>query len=221
MSNFSYLWNVCNDDYFPVLSAVHYVAGISYNGKYMKFSTEGFYKTTDNIGMFIPFREIKGLKFNIGESKAAGIDLYFKTKIGKHEFWTSYTLSRIIERFSDSYSEQQFKLSTHNQTHEIRSAAIFNFSPFYISANYIYGSGLEFTSYFEDRDMPIPYNRMDLAVLYKLKIKKIKAEIGLSVLNVFNTQNIRYDSFSQFPNGRVFYSGATPFTPMINLKLGF
>ena len=85
----------------------------------------------------------------------------------------------------------------------------------------MYGSGLINSEQLSASNKIIPYNRFDVALLYRFKAKKYKLETGVSILNVFNTFNVRYNNFSSFPNGETVYQQALPFTPTLMLKLGF
>lgn len=48
-------------------------------------------------------------------------------------------------------------------------------------------------------------------------------EVGISLLNVLNTENLKYSSFERIPVNQTkdinIYSGAMPFTPTLYLKI--
>lgn len=218
--NYLYVWILSDNKNIPVLSAKHYTTGITFNKSVFKFSIEAFYKEIENITLYLHDRKRENLNKNIGKSNITGLDFYLKTKLKKHELWFAYTLSETLEHFP-FFQSHNYQFTPHDQTHELKGAAIFNFSPFYISTNYVYGSGLQFTKRKSNTLNPIPYNRLDLAVLYKLKYPKVNIDIGISVLNVLNTDNIKYNNSINLPDSKVVYSQSTPFTPMLNFHVGF
>ena len=61
---------------------------------------------------------------------------------------------------------------------------------------------------------------LSAAFLYKFNSKKIKSEVGISILNLLNHENVRYNNFSSFPDSESAYSPATPFTPLLFLNIG-
>ena len=217
--DYLYVWNIANTETILVLSAEHYTAGITFNKTFFKFSIEGFYKKINNISLFRLDYETEELNFNTGKSKIAGLDFYLKLKLKKHECWLAYTLSQTVEHYS-YFTDNNFSLAPHNQTHELKGAVVLNSSPFFISLNYVYGSGLEFTKNYENK--LIPYSRLDFAVLYKLKIKKTNIDFGLSALNLLDTENVKYNNFINMPNNNeIVYSEAIPFTPIVSIRFHF
>lgn len=220
LNNYLYIWEIADNKRIPVLESQHYVAGLVHSTQNTKFSIEAFYKKTDNITLYFYNLRERGLNLNRGTSRVLGLDFYFKKTVNKHEFWTSYTLSQNKELFSN-FQDGKYQLSPYNQTHEIKTAGIFNFSPFYISMNYVYGSGLEFTKTISNADKTIPYKRLDIALLYKFNTKKTDIDVSFSILNLLNTKNVRYNDFANFPNGDIIYAQSTPFTPLLNLNFSF
>ncbi len=215
-----YYWSICDNKQTPVLSGNHYISGLSYTYKDFTFNTELFFKKTDNLTRFISYAEKNSLATSKGEGRSYGIDFYIKKSIKKHDFWVAYTLSKTEELFS-YFTSKDFQRAPHDQRHEIKSAALLNFNPYYISLNYVYGSGLANTIDISNNNKIIPYNRLDVAFLYKFNTKKIKLETGISALNVTNSENIRYNNFSNFPDQKTIYSKAMPFTVALNLNVGF
>jgi hypothetical protein len=61
---------------------------------------------------------------------------------------------------------------------------------------------------------------VDVAVLYRFNTEKFNLEIGLSIVNLLNTDNIGYSGCSHLPgNERVYVSGIA-FTPSLFLNIG-
>jgi len=212
-------WEILDTDKQEATYADHYILGMSYQNKFFNINAEGFYKSIHNIYTYNYNLTIKDLSRSLLRSQITGLDLYIKAKLGKHEIWAAYTLSQTMQRFETDNSDV-YQLAPHNQTHEIKAAAIVNLAPFYISTNYVYGSGLEFTRDLET-DQLIPYNRFDASVMYKLDINKVYCQFGISALNIFNTYNIKYNNLIRLPNDELVYSQTTPFTLLVNIYIGF
>lgn len=213
-------WGIADEKLIPVIKGVHYVSGISYNKNDLTLSAEIFYKTNTNLSRFINEADALELTFVNGESRSAGVDFFIKKQISKHQFLIGYTISQTKELFTN-FANQDFQPSPHDQRHELKGAALFNFDPIYLSLNYVYGSGILNSGQLSSTTKIIPYNRFDAALLYRFNMKKYKLETGVSVLNVFNSFNVRYNNFSSFPNSETVYQQALPFTPTLMLKFSF
>ena len=133
-------------------------------------------------------------------------------------------MSKTEEKFP-YFLKNEWERSPQDQRHELKGAVLVNIKPFCLSANYVFGSGFPLNAgtilrpkYFEPE-----YNRLDVAAIYRFHIKKVMGETGISIMNVFNTQNIRYSNFEKVPldqtNTVNIYSEAVPFTPRLTLKL--
>jgi hypothetical protein len=222
--NFSYFWANSDGISIPVLHAQHWVAGISYNYKGFTFSTEGYFKTTHGINRFYNGYKHLSRGFYQGEGRSYGLDLYLKKEYKNNMAWISYTLSRTEEHYPFFFKEY-WRLAPHHQTHELKLAAIINFSSFYFSANFVYGSGFERYSIETDDGIRLDqdYKRLDAALVYKIPFNRIKSEVGVSVLNVLNTENIKYSNLRRATVDEInlvgIYAEAVPFTPAIFLKI--
>ena len=217
LGNHTYYWDVGKDS--EPLQSRHYIAGFSCDYSFLTCNIEAYYKTTSNIRQF--FRDANGGKDITswdGIGRSYGIDFYVKTAFLKQTIWMSYTWSRTEECFSYTNCYQR---ALHDQRHEFKVAGIFNFSPFFASVDYVFGSGFPDITNLTSEENTQAYHRVDLAFFYKKDFKKIKLETGFSILNVFNTPNIRYNNFANFPDNNTQYQSATPFSPTLFVNLRF
>ena len=223
LGNFRYFWALADNIALPVLKATHLVGGLNYRTTGFSAGIEGFYKTTDGISRF---RWIDGsLETAQGNARTYGMDLLAKKYIKKHELWASYTLSRTEEHFN-SMPEDVYRDAPQDQRHEIKGALLLNFKPFFFSANYVYGSGfrppLAIINNLEER---YPYNRLDVAFIYRHSIKEYHIEAGFSILNVLNHENIKYSNVIRVPDSPTstlsIHAEAVPFTPTLYLNFSF
>jgi len=222
--NYRYIWTACDNTDVPVLRAVHLVAGSSYHQNDLTFSVEAYFKHTDGLTRYVKRNQrLKDLIYR-GEGRSFGIDFFIKKDFKAHSAWISYTLSKTEEKF-DYFTLNGFRLAPQDQRHELKAAVILNFKPFSFSANYVFGSGFPLNSGTTLKPLYIEpdYNRVDVAVNYQFKIGKVDGETGLSVLNLFNSKNIRYSNFERVPVDQStslnIYSEAVPFSPRLSLRL--
>ena len=222
--NFSYFWTNSDNETIPVLQAEHWVGGISYQKNGFTFSTESYYKTTSGLNRFFNGTNALARGFYEGMGRSYGLDFYIKKEYKKHMVWISYTLSKTEEHFP-FFKRDYYLLAPHHQKHELKFAGIVNLKSFYLSANYVYGSGFERYN-IETEDgiwLNQDYKRLDAALVYKLPAGKIKSEVGISILNVLNSNNIKYSNLRRATVDEInlvgIYAEAVPFTPAIFLKI--
>ncbi len=220
LDNYLYYWNICDDKLISVLNSFHSVLGFSYEKEYFNFKTEAFYKKINGLNNILSDRNRKFLSVIEGKSRTYGIDFYIKNTFKKHEFFITYNLSKTEEYFPN-FSTEEFQKAPQDQRHEIKIANILNFYPFFISSNYVYGSGLRSSIFFTEERKIIPYSRLDIAFLYLLNLKFCKIKTGLSLINILDAENVNYSSFSHLPEDKTIYSRAIEFTPTIFLNLKF
>ncbi len=232
--NYSYLWSVSSND-IPVVNATHWVGEFNYSKNNLSINIDGYYKLTHHITerVFESREQGQNLATNgyfpyFGDAKAFGMDLFVKKDIGKHSLWASYTLSKALERLAASgQTLPAYSLAPHHQLHEFKMAGLLNVGKLYFSADYVYGSGLEILrKVFGATTGDLSYKRVDAAITYKFTPKRFSGEFGVSVMNLFDTQNLKYNNLKNIQltpdlgDVRV-YSDAARFTPTVFLKLVF
>jgi hypothetical protein len=224
--NYYYFWTNADNETIPVLSGEHWVSGVSYSNKGITASIEGYYKTTTGLSRFINATNLLSRGFYNGEARSYGIDIFLKKEYKKNMSWVSYTLSKTEEHFP-FYIREYYRPAPQDQRHELKFAGVVNYKSFYFSANYVYGSGFDrfiFTD--DDGGEYIPdYNRLDAAVIYNFKPGKVQSQLGISVLNVLNIENIRLSNIRRVvadaENPLDVNTEAVPFTPTLFVKIKF
>jgi hypothetical protein len=223
--NFTYQWTVSDGKSIPVYKAQHYVFGAQFEQNKLWFNTNLFYKNSSNITRFLQTNQ--GRNTTTGNGRSYGIDFLIKKEIREHSVWLAYTLSKTEEQFplkNKPNTLGQYNRAPQDQLHEFKFAGTTKIANFYLSANYVYGSG--FPS-FNPLDAPnnnlLSYNRFDTAITYKFKAKKYALETGLSILNLFNTENLKTGNLNRIPTEQLntlsIYSQAVPFTPTLFFKI--
>jgi hypothetical protein len=222
--NYHYFWAVSDNKDIPVLLSSQRVLGLSFTKNDFLVNVEGYSKRIFGITRFVQNRA--GLKFVYqGDSKGMGLDVLVKKDYKGNSAWVSYSLGQTLEYFP-YFSDNNYRRAPQDQTHEIKIAGLLNLSPFFVSANYVYGSGFPNQAPLTATTEAIPaYHRFDAAVTYQFTRRKFHLETGVSVLNVFNSHNIKYSNFVRLPASQTntidINAEAVPFTPALFLNLSF
>jgi hypothetical protein len=223
LGNYRYIWTVCDNAEIPVLASMHYVLGISYYKNDFTVSLEGYYKDVNGLTRYIrnTGNNLEGIYQ--GNGRSYGLDVMVKKDYKGHTAWIAYSLAKTEELF-EYFKTDEYRRAPQDQRHEVKLAALANLDPFYISADYVFGSGFPSTpSILAEEGDNLTYSRLDIAFIYQFLDRKLKGEIGLSILNVLNTQNIKYANFERIATDQTnsinIYSESIPITPALYFKL--
>ncbi len=223
LGNYRYLWTVCDNENIPVLRATHYVAGLSFQKNNFTFNLDGYFKNTYGLTRYIRILVLNFEDIFEGEARSYGIDIMVKKDFKRHSGWVAYTLGKTEEHFS-YFRDNKFRRAPQDQRHELKVAALLNFDPIFFSANYVFGSGFPENASYQPSETPdnLRYSRLDVSIIYAFLDRKVRGEVGLSVLNVLDTENIKYANFERIPsyltNSINIHAEAIPFTPALYLK---
>lgn len=205
----------------PIQKSEQWVGGLNYNKNGWLFNLEAFRKQTQGISRYYSTGTETPLLS--GDSHAYGLDIYAKKEFQKNVIWATYSFGKVTENLLTGTSGQ-FYPSPHDQRHEFKAAGIYNLKSFYFSMAYIFGSGFEILRSFSPNETIRSYSRLDAAITYKFRLKKTSGNVGVSVLNITNRQNIKYSNIrsvlDENNNNINIYTGATPFSPSVFLKIG-
>lgn len=240
-------WVLSNGSTIPVSSALHYIAGVSYETDQFLVDVEGYYKTLDNLSEYS--QRQTGRRpgssgtleehFYNGTGYTKGIEFLLQKTHGKYTGWVSYTLSKAVNNFEvygGAFPANQ------DTGHEFKLVNVYHDGKWTFSATWIYATGKPYTapltSYTvndysgrshtfltisEKNGARMPaYHRLDASVTYDLiKIDSRKTgSIGFSLFNIYNRSNIWYKQYS-IVNNQVLTSNVNylGFTPNITLSL--
>lgn len=222
VGNYRYFWVIADNVDIPVIKASHFVLGASFNKEGWTFNFEPFFKRISGITRYFYSGNLNLEGILVGDSRIRGVDVFVQKDLKGHSAWVAYTLSKTEERFP-LLQDNAYRRAYHDQRHEVKAALLLDFDPFYFSTNYVFGSGFPVAPYPYGRDAEdLTYSRWDVSFIYKFLDRKVVGEAGLSILNVLNTQNIKYTNFERIPSGQNnsinLYAEAIPFTPTLYLK---
>ncbi|WP_198416714.1 TonB-dependent receptor [Marinilabilia rubra] len=223
--NFRYTWSLADGENIPVMNSQHWVGGVTWADNDLTISLDGYYKSVEGFTRYVRFSQSREEVYE-GTGQSYGLDVFLKKDFKGHTFWTSYSVGRAEELFP-YFPEQQYRRAPHDQRHELKMAALVHlFKDIHVSATYVFGTGFPlYANYLSDRFTEPDYNRLDLALVYRLSLSKIDGELGLSLLNALDHYNVKYSSFEQIPldqlNTAYIDAEAVDFTPLVFLKMRF
>ena len=244
-------WILADGKRVPVSSAIHYIAGTSYETGGYLFSAEAYYKIMDNLSeyslRYTPSFQQRALtyeeNFFTGSGYARGIEFLAQKKYGKFSGWMSYTLGQARNHF-DVYSSSDYP-ANQDVTHEFKIVSMYSWKQWDFSATWIFATGRPYTAplgaytvtlldgttqdYYTVGDKNSfrfqDYHRLDAAVTYKFIDEDNKREIGsigVSLFNLYDRKNAWYKEF-QIVEGEIIETNINylGFTPNIMLSLSF
>ncbi|MBL7935864.1 MAG: TonB-dependent receptor plug domain-containing protein [Bacteroidia bacterium] len=210
-------WLLSDGKSVPVSSALHYIAGFSYETNNLLFSAEGYYKKLDSLTEYsLRFNSSpNGVTYNenffTGYGYSRGIEFLIQKKSGNFNGWVSYTLGQARNHY-DVYSDDFFP-ANQDVTHEFKIVALYKYKRWDFSATWIYATGRPYTApsgaykvtlldgstqdFFTvttKNGLRLPdYHRMDFSANYKLlkgdKSQKKRREVGYIGFSIFNVYN--------------------------------
>lgn len=221
--NYNFEWSICNGSDIPVLSSGNITMGLSFSRNDYLVSMEGYLRNTS--GMIRTIEIKKDITSYQGNAKTRGLDFFIKKEFKDQTFWISYTLSKTEEHFP-YFAPEEYVPPIHDQRHEIKFAGLTKFRSLHFSANYVYGSGFPDPDLLPSETVYLqPYNRLDASVIYRFSTRKIHLDAGISVLNVLNTENIKFSNYTRIPTDETntvsIYAESVPFTPTLFLHLHY
>ena len=215
-----YFWQVADETGTFVQQSMHNVAGISFSKWGLNVAIDGYYKTLNNLIRWTYDTENDVPFFHVnGKGRSYGFDVAVRQRIWRLTVSGAYSWSRSEDAFN-SISNGSFVRAPHDQRHETKWGATLNLKPFFISINYIYGSGFPVQTSSGTANSRI-YSRLDAAFLFQKQIRSVRFETGISVLNVLNQDNLRFNRFTGFSEEVKNYNQAIPITPLVFVALRF
>ena len=219
LGNRSDVWQVANGDIRPVLEATHYVLGFGYKTNSFQAHFEGFYKESAGFGRFSVNRNDLA-RFESVDAQTTGFETLLKKEVSTHQFSLSYTYLQVLERFDNGFRTTEFSLAPQSQRHEIKSLSIFNWHPFQASMTHVFGSGFYARAQGNSENLG-RYWRTDLAVQYAFSLQSYQAQVGVSLINLFNNRNVRLNQSVNNQNGARLNTVGIPFTPTVFFNMKF
>jgi hypothetical protein len=226
-------------------AATHSIIGASYERGPWVFEVEAYNKDYHDLSIFSR-RYRQGLivdygsLFYTGDGVARGIDFVAQRKFGRLTGWVSYTLGQVTDSFPGVDGGRPFP-ANQDQRHQLKTAAILVLGGWTMSATWIYGSGTPYTAPLSEYQIPLldgtlqqyihvsdknalrlpAYHRLDMGAFHRFETDgPWDVELGLSLFNVYNRQNVWYRQFNLTTNPiSVTDVHLLGFTPSLDLKV--
>ncbi|MFH1319960.1 MAG: TonB-dependent receptor, partial [Bacteroidota bacterium] len=142
------------------------------------------------------------------------LDFLLQKKFGKYTGWIAYTLSKVEYTFPGIDKGKPFP-ALHDQRHEVKLINSLNLGKFNLSGTFVYATGKPYTAPIGQYNITLldgkettfihvgdknsnrlpAYHRLDIAITYNFKFKKINGSAGISFFNIYNRKNIKYKRF--------------------------
>ena len=197
-------WTLSNNKDIPILKSKQISLGSNYYYQGLMINTEVYYKRVNGItsqsqGFQNQYEFIK----TDGSYNVKGFDFIINNRFDKINTWISYSLADNNYNF-DEFEENKFS-SNYDITHTVSVATAYEIKNLKLSAGLNWRSGKPTTRpIFGDEivNNKINYSdanssnldafmRLDASAIYDFTLsKKIKAQAGLSVLNILDQKNI-------------------------------
>ncbi|MFD2823167.1 TonB-dependent receptor plug domain-containing protein [Lacinutrix iliipiscaria] len=231
-------WILANDEDIPIIKSKQASIGLHYNKNNLLISAEAFYKDVDGIttrsqGFQNQYQFVK----TIGSFNVKGIDFLINKQFEKFNTWLSYSFSKNNYLFNSLNNGQTFPNNT-DITHAITFSNIFTLNQLKLALGVNWHSGKPYTQ--PDYTLPVvngninysapnsshldDYLRVDVSATHDFNIfKNVKAEVGASVWNLFNTKNIINTYYTLGPDETIskVENQSLGITPNVSFRMNF
>jgi len=209
------IWVVANNDQIPTISSWQISGGFTFSQNGWNLDVDTYFKeieglTTLNTG----FIDIKDFQFNVGESSVKGADFFIKKQLKNFKTTLGYTLSSTKNNFEGLNENESFP-SNADINHNLIWTNAYFYKKFKFALGWRWHTGKPFSKAIDIKEdssgemfliydginqYRLPnYSRIDFSSTYNFNISKeknIRARIGVSVLNIFNQENIINRSYT-------------------------
>ena len=212
-------WVLAGENGYPVGASWNTMLGTSWSNTHWLIDVEGYYKRPEEVlelaasrPGFVSDRIAPGNEpmFQLfeGRGRIIGMDVllrytgdYVQTQVG-------YTLSKSEQRFDDVARGRWFA-APDDRRHQLSLAQTATWNNWTLAGNYIFNSGRPYTDISlltdmrdrrtlqpEDRQRRLPaYHRVDLGLSRTIALNRSQLELGFSVFNLFNRNNVAYRQY--------------------------
>ncbi len=231
-------WQLSNDESIPIIKSQQFSLGINYSNRGWLINAEAYTKNVEGItarsqGFQNQFQFIE----DTGKYNVKGIDLLVNKQFKQFSTWLSYSYSNNDYTFKVINDGITFPNNI-DITHTATFASTYAIDKLKIGIGINWHSGRPYTTPSENQDTTnnqIEYDspnnkrlddyiRADISAIYKFNLsKKIKAEVGASIWNIFNKKNIINRFYTQDANDTIIQvdNQSLEFTPNLSFRVNF
>ncbi len=202
------VWALSNNNNLPILTSYQYTVGANYSKNKWIIDFEAYFKKTNNINTLdLNLNQRTTYNYNIGTSSIEGVDVFIKKQFKNYNTWLAYSFNSAKYRFDELNNGKPFP-SNVNIDHTIKWSHFIKWKEIDLSLGWTWHNGKPFTKInFTENENGTTiasfeklnsenlknYHKLDFSAVYKIrphKNKKIKYRIGLSLMNVYNKNNV-------------------------------
>ncbi|MDY8137670.1 TonB-dependent receptor [Aquimarina sp. 2201CG5-10] len=229
------VWTLANNYQFPIISSYQFTLGSSFRKNKWYLDVDSYYKQIDDIttltaGFINPIDNT----YHTGESRVFGVDFFLKKRFKNYKTWVSYSYINTSNKFEDINNNESFP-GNWNIEHTVKWSHFYKIDNFEFSLGWLWHTGKAFTNVsgvdasgnivllefgeINSNNLPV-YHRLDFSAIYDFRIGNnpdIRYRVGLSVLNLYDKENILNREFrttnsldNRFINADIFSVGITP-----------
>lgn len=193
-------WIIANNDNVPLQQSAQFSAGLTFKDRGWLISAESFVKNVDGITTSSQGFQDELLNGRAdGSCRIAGIELLFQKQYKRFYGWISYTFNNSTYRFDDLVPAEF--TNSYEIRHSINSAVVYEWRGLKLALGNRWHTGrpytgLRITDGQTGLDTPNtrrldPYLQTSFSAAKKWNLSdRSSVELGMSVLNVFNTRNV-------------------------------
>lgn len=231
-------WVLANNADIPIIKSKQASLGLHYNSKKVLLSAEAFYKYVDGItsrsqGFQNQFQFVKA----IGNYQVKGVDFLINKQFNKLNSWLSYSFTKNDYTFNALNNGNKFPNNA-DIAHAVTFSNTYTLNKLKLALGVNWHSGKPFTkpndqnpilngniNYVSPNSSNLKdYLRVDFSATHAFNISKsIKAEAGVSIWNILNTNNTlnTYYTLDADKNVLKVKNQSLGFTPNISLRVLF
>jgi hypothetical protein len=231
-------WQLSNGEDIPVITSQQASIGLSYTNRNWLISAEGFIKNVNDItarsqGFQNQFQFINDL----GSYTITGVEFLVNNRFKNLSTWLSYTYSINNYSFNTLNNGLEFA-NTLDLRHVANASITYTFDQLKLGLGVNWHSGRPYTApanvqdegtveieYEAPNASRLPdYYRTDISAIYTFGIsKRSTGEIGASIWNIFNTNNIINRFYRRGDNNSIIEinNQSLSFTPNFSFRLKF
>ncbi|WP_417238023.1 TonB-dependent receptor plug domain-containing protein [Bizionia sp.] len=231
-------WILANNNDIPVIKSQQLSTGIHYNKNQLLISLEGYIKQVDGItSRSQGFQNQFQYTNSIGAYRVTGLDFLINKQFENFSTWLSYSYSKNAYTFPELQNGDQFPNNV-DIKHQLNVSGTYTLNRLKLALGMNWHSGKPNTLidsgqteasntliYGEPNAENLPdYWRTDFSAIYNFQLsKQTNAQIGASVWNIFDTENIINRYYIMDANNQVIQveNVALGITPNLSIRVLF
>jgi len=202
------VWALSSEEGLPILQSNQLSVGFLFSKSGWNIDIDAYYKDINGLTSLTRGFESTTSNFSEGNSITKGVDVLAKKKIGNYSTWLGYTHSSTNFTFDALNQGKSFR-GNNDIAHSLSWSHFYQWKKLQFSLGWKYRTGIPYTealgtsivdgveliNFAAINGETLPdYHRMDFSVVYDFELAKkenpIRAKLGLSLLNVYNRQNL-------------------------------